>query len=74
MERLQKIIANSGYCSRRKAEELILNGKAKVNGETINTVEESSETITPATTEIIIKGGQKGSYVGTGTVVPTKGE
>ena len=35
MERLQKIIANSGYCSRRKAEELILNGKVKVNGEVI---------------------------------------
>ena len=38
MERLQKIIANSGYCSRRKAEELILNGKVKVNGEVINTL------------------------------------
>lgn len=32
MERLQKIIANSGYCSRRKAEELIKQGKVKVNG------------------------------------------
>lgn len=29
--RLQKYIANSGYCSRRKAEELILSGKVKVN-------------------------------------------
>ena len=38
MERLQKIIANSGYCSRRKAEELILNGKVKVNGEVVNTL------------------------------------
>ncbi len=38
MERLQKIIANSGYCSRRKAEELILNGKVRVNGEIINTL------------------------------------
>lgn len=38
MERLQKIIANSGYCSRRKAEELILNGKVRVNGEVINTL------------------------------------
>ena len=35
MERLQKIIANSGICSRRKAEELILAGKVKVNGEVI---------------------------------------
>ena len=35
MERLQKIIALSGYCSRRKAEELISKGKVKVNGKTI---------------------------------------
>ena len=35
MERLQKIIASTGYCSRRKAEELIEKGKVKVNGETI---------------------------------------
>jgi len=32
MERLQKIIAESGFCSRRKAEELIKQGKVKVNG------------------------------------------
>ena len=32
MERIQKVIANSGYCSRRKAEELILDGKVFVNG------------------------------------------
>lgn len=32
MERIQKVIANSGYCSRRKAEELIVEGKVKVNG------------------------------------------
>ena len=35
MERLQKIIALSGYCSRRKAEELISKGKVKVNGNII---------------------------------------
>lgn len=35
MERLQKIIAASGYCSRRKAEELIIQGKVKVNGKTV---------------------------------------
>ena len=35
MERLQKIIALSGYCSRRKAEELIEKGKVKVNGEIV---------------------------------------
>lgn len=32
MERLQKVIANSGYCSRRKAEELIVQGKVYING------------------------------------------
>ena len=31
-ERLQKIIASSGYTSRRKAEELILDGKVSLNG------------------------------------------
>ena len=36
MERLQKVIANSGYCSRRKAEELILQKKVTVNGEIIS--------------------------------------
>lgn len=35
MERLQKVIANLGYTSRRKAEELIINGKVKVNGEVV---------------------------------------
>lgn len=35
MERLQKIIANNGYTSRRKAEELIKLGKVKVNGKVI---------------------------------------
>lgn len=35
MERLQKVIANSGYTSRRKAEELIKSGKVYVNGEKV---------------------------------------
>lgn len=35
MERLQKIIAESGYASRRKAEELIKNGKVVVNGKVV---------------------------------------
>ena len=35
MERIQKIIASSGYCSRRKAEELIKDRKVKVNGEIV---------------------------------------
>lgn len=35
MERLQKVIANSGYTSRRKAEELITRGKVTVNGKKV---------------------------------------
>lgn len=49
MERLQKIIANSGYCSRRKAEQLITEGLVKVNGTVIKdlgTKASYSDTIT----------------------------
>ncbi len=35
MERLQKVIAQAGVCSRRKAEELIVAGRVTVNGETV---------------------------------------
>lgn len=35
MERLQKYIANSGYCSRRKAEDLIKKGKVLVDAQMI---------------------------------------
>lgn len=35
MERLQKAIADAGVTSRRKAEELILNGKVRVNGKLV---------------------------------------
>ncbi|ACX64443.1 pseudouridine synthase [Paenibacillus lautus] len=35
MERLQKIMAQAGVASRRKCEELILEGKVQVNGETV---------------------------------------
>ena len=35
MERLQKVIAQSGLTSRRKAEELIISGKVKVNGKVV---------------------------------------
>ncbi|HIE59606.1 MAG TPA: rRNA pseudouridine synthase [Persephonella sp.] len=35
MERLNKFIASTGYCSRRKADEIIKKGKVKVNGKVI---------------------------------------
>ncbi len=35
MERLQKVITQAGIASRRKAEELITQGKVKVNGQTV---------------------------------------
>ena len=34
--RLQKFLANSGVASRRKCEELILEGKVSVNGKVVN--------------------------------------
>jgi len=36
MERLQKVIAASGYTSRRKAEELIVAGRVEVNGKIVD--------------------------------------
>ncbi len=43
MERIQKRIAQSGLCSRRRAEKLILEGRVKVNGETIKTLGTKAE-------------------------------
>ncbi|MBE4703910.1 pseudouridine synthase [Spiroplasma platyhelix] len=37
-QRLQKVIANSGFCSRRKAELLITSGKVKVNNQVVTTL------------------------------------
>jgi len=36
MERLQKVIAQSGFCSRRRAEDLIINGEVIVNGKVVS--------------------------------------
>lgn len=43
MERIQKIIAASGYTSRRKAEDLIAAGKVKVNGKVASIGQSASE-------------------------------
>lgn len=52
MERLQKVIANSGYCSRRKAETLISAGQVSVNG---NIITELGTKVT-GKEEIIVEG------------------
>lgn len=43
MERAQKIISNSGYCSRRAAKELIAEGRVRVNGKVITSADKASE-------------------------------
>jgi len=42
MDRIQKIIADAGYCSRRKAEELIAQGRVKLNGRPIKLGDKAS--------------------------------
>ncbi len=44
MERLQKVIASTGLTSRRKAEDLIKNGKVKVNGKIVTELGTKVET------------------------------
>ncbi len=43
MHRVQKLLSNYGYCSRRKAEELIQEGRVKVNGKTISIGDKASD-------------------------------
>ncbi len=52
-ERLQKYLANAGICSRRKAEELILQGKVSVNGKVVT---ELGTKVTPSIDRIIYDG------------------
>lgn len=51
--RLQKFLANQGICSRRKAEEHILNGDVTVNGVVVT---ELGTKVNPETDEIIFQG------------------
>ncbi len=53
MERLQKYLANCGIASRRKCEELILQGKVTVNGEV---VKELGRKVSPDVDEIKFSG------------------
>ena len=43
MHRVQKLLSNYGYCSRRKGEELIKEGRVKVNGNIISLGDKASE-------------------------------
>ncbi len=53
MERLNKFIASTGYCSRRKADELIAAGKVKVNGKV---VKELGTKINPEKDKVEVEG------------------
>jgi 23S rRNA pseudouridine2605 synthase len=44
MQRVQKLLSGYGYCSRRKAEELIQQGKVKVNNKIITIGDKAEET------------------------------
>ena len=52
-ERLQKYLANCGIASRRKAEDLILNGKVSVNG---NIVTELGLKVKPGVDKVFYNG------------------
>ena len=43
MQRVQKLLSNYGYCSRRKAEKLIEEGRVKVNDKTITIGDKATE-------------------------------
>lgn len=63
--RLQKFIANCGFCSRRKAEELIIQGKVRVNNEI---VKQLGSKVNPAIDKVeingkLIKMQQKNIYI-----------
>ena len=51
MERLQKVMAHAGVASRRKSEEIIAEGRVKVNGETVT---EMGFKVDPEQDEIIV--------------------
>ena len=43
LHRVQKLMSNYGYCSRRKAEEIIQDGRVKVNGKPITIGDKATE-------------------------------
>lgn len=63
-ERIQKLISASGYASRRAGEELILNGKVKVNG-VVAALGDSAD----PDTDVIEVSGQRLSFVNNKTYI-----
>ena len=65
MERLNKYLAESGVASRRQADNIISEGKVKVNGQVVNTmgymVNEQNDTVT--VDGVIVKPVKKYSYI-----------
>jgi 23S rRNA pseudouridine2605 synthase len=57
--RLNKFIAESGYCSRRKADEYIANGKVRINNQTVATL---GTTIDPKRDRVTVNGSPIGSH------------
>lgn len=53
MERLQKVLAQAGIASRRKAEEMIRNGQVQVNGKTVT---ELGTKVDPDHDQIVVNG------------------
>lgn len=61
--RVQKLISNYGYCSRRRAEELIDAGKVTVNGETISLGDQATESDVIKVNGTLIKPQNKSYYL-----------
>ena len=59
MERVQKLLSRYGYCSRRKAEQLIAEGEVSVNG---HTVTELGTKVNPAIDKIKVEGKKLAVY------------
>ena len=75
--RIQKIIADSGYCSRRKAEELITRGVVTVNGRAVSLgdkADPANDLIRVGDDEISAAPAKKDNTVNGITVTPVKRE